>query len=411
MNRRGFLLGMGAVGAGAAGMRWWPEDGIWNACQAPVLPPELASHSVIRAAWVGLDPARVWDSHVHLIGAGDSDSGIWVNPAMQSLLHPIQYVQFRFYLNASCPSPGVSTDAGYVDRLMQLNRGMARGSRLMLLAFDYHHDQAGRQMPELSPFHTPDAWAARIVAQHPEDFEWIASIHPYREDCVQALEWAVARRARAVKWLPGAMGIDPSSPACDRFYEACRRLDVPLLVHAGSEYAVHVEGMQDLGNPLLLRRPLEQGVRVIIAHCASLGSSADIDRGPDGPKVRNFDLFARLMDTPAYEKHLYGDISAVTQINRDITITSRLIERQAWHARLLNGSDYPLPGIMPLISVRSFASAGWLDPEEAPVIARIRRYNPLLFDLVLKRRLRVNGLRFADAVFETQRVFAPAGQA
>ena len=41
--------------------------------------------------------------------------------------------------------------------------------------------------------------------------------------------------ARAVKWLPSAMGIDPASAKCDRFYEALNRLDLPLIAHAGLE--------------------------------------------------------------------------------------------------------------------------------------------------------------------------------
>ena len=35
----------------------------------------------------GIDATRVWDSHSHLVGTGDSDSGIYVNPATDSLLN------------------------------------------------------------------------------------------------------------------------------------------------------------------------------------------------------------------------------------------------------------------------------------------------------------------------------------
>jgi hypothetical protein len=38
---------------------------------------------------------------------------------------------------------------------------------------------------------------------------------------------------------------------------------------------------EDFGNPLRLRRPLEQGVRVLVAHCASLGSGLDLDADRD----------------------------------------------------------------------------------------------------------------------------------
>ena len=48
-----------------------------------------------------------------------------------------------------------------------------------------------------------------------------------------------------------------------------------LLSHTGEEQAVEAEENQRLGNPLLLRRPLELGIRVIMAHSASLGTCDD----------------------------------------------------------------------------------------------------------------------------------------
>ena len=148
------------------------------------------------------------------------------------------------------------------------------------------------------------------------ELEWAASVHPYRADAVQALDAAVADGALAVKWLPNAMGIEPASPRCDAFYEALARHGIPLLTHGGRERAVAGVDDDALGNPLRVRRALEHGVRVIVAHCASFGAGVDLDAGPDGPVVPNVDLFARLMDDPRYGHLLMGDISALMQSNR-----------------------------------------------------------------------------------------------
>jgi len=131
----------------------------------------------------------------------------------------------------------------------------------------------------------------------------------------------------------------------------------------------------------------------------------DLDRGPDGPPVSNFDLFGRLMAETRWEGLLYGDISAVVQRNRAAECLAPLLERGEWHERLLFGSDYPLPGVIPLISATRLAAQGLLDPATVPVLIEIRRHNPLLFDLVLKRHLAWQGRRFGAAVFETRRVF------
>jgi uncharacterized protein len=155
--------------------------------------------------------------------------------------------------------------------------------------------------------------------------------------------------------------------------------------------------------------PLEAGVRVIVAHCASLGHALDTDR-PSAPRVPAFDLFARMMDERAHESLLLGDLSAVFQINRKVDIARRLLERDDWHARLLHGSDYPLPGIPVLTRPQRLADAGLLDAAAVPVLLSIREHNPLLFDFVLKRSLRFASRGLGAKVFETRRHFAaPAG--
>jgi mannonate dehydratase len=163
---------------------------------------------------------------------------------------------------------------------------------------------------------------------------------------------------------------------------------------------------QAFGNPLRVRRALDHGVRVVVAHCASLGTNVDLDQGPSGPRRPNIELFGRLMAEPRYERLLYGDVSAVTQINRMAIAFPLLLERQEWHSRLLFGSDYPLPGVMPLISPRRFAARGFLPRAEVAVLDELQGYNPLLFDFVLKRRLAADGNRFAPAVFRTRSFFA-----
>lgn len=393
-----------AIGGAAAASRYWPEQGLWNPCLAP-LPRRLASHELVQAAWSGIDPAQVWDAHAHLVGTGDAGSGIVVNPAMESLLSPAQYARRLFFLNAGCAHDARdSVDRAYVERLHNLLDGMP-GSKLVLFAFDRTHAENGEQDPEHTAFYVPNDYARDMARAHPRYFEWAASIHPYAPGAVARLEQAKREGARAVKWLPAAMGIDPASSRCDRFYEALKNLDVPLITHAGEEKAVLGRDAHDYGNPLRLRRALEAGVRVVVAHCASLGSDRDLDRGPNGPYVESFSLFMRLMNDRRWNGLLFGDISAVTQINRAGPALRRIVEEESWHPRLLNGSDYPLPGVMPLFSVDYLVAEKLLEEKAAPVLTEIRRHNPLLFDFVLKRALRSRGRAIAPRVFQTRAFF------
>jgi mannonate dehydratase len=406
MNRRNFLcaLGVGALGV-AAGCGFSLEDGIFNPCLSDPLPERLRNHDVVRAAWDGIDPSQSWDCHAHIGGVGDGNTGVWITPQMSSPFHPLQNLQRRFYLNAACTEREGRVDEDFVRRLIEYLEAFPRGFKVMLLSFDFHYDDAGIKHEESSAFSVPDRYAAELAHRFPDRCEWICSVHPARSDAVEALDWAAKRGARAVKWLPSAMGIDPASVKYDGFYEALVRLNLPLLNHSGEEKAVQGAKMEEFNNPLRLRRPLDHGVRVIVAHCASLGENVDIDRGSNGPQTDAFGLFARLMDEPQYEARLFGDISAVTQVNRIGRPLETLLARSDWHRRLINGSDYPLPGVMPLFSVRRFVEQSYLTSSQATVVSEIRRYNPLLFDFVLKRSLVKNGQRFAPIVFESRRMF------
>lgn len=404
-SRRRLLLG--GIGASALAAAAWGSVRPWlvNPCRA-ALPAEIADHDLVRAAWEGLDPVQVWDCHVHLAGVGDGGSGIAISETMLSPLHPLEYLQRLFYLNAGCAhdAPG-RVDQSYVARLENLMDGMSAGCKLMLFAFDHAHNGQGVALPAQSAFYVPNAYARQVAQARPDIFEWVCSIHPYRDDSVATLEAAVEAGARAVKWLPPAMGIDPASQQCDRFYAALARLDVPLISHAGEEKAVHGIGRPEWGNPLRLRRALEAGVRVVMAHCASVGEDVDLDRGESGPKIASFKLFKRLMAVAEYEGRLFADISAITLRNRDFAVVREIVEQQRWHNRLLFGSDYPLPGILPLISPAQLAAENMLEPDLVPILETIREHNPILFDVVLKRHLSSRGARLSASVFETRDFF------
>lgn len=402
-RRRLLFAGGAAVVCGVAGVSL-ARPVLINPCRAAV-PDSLADSPWLKQVWQGVDPASLWDCHVHLAGVGDADSGIVVGPQLSSPLRPLNYAQRLFYMNAGCANQSGKVDLAYVDRLKNLVAAMPAGFKVMLFAFDRFHDAAGRPLQERSAFYIPNAWAAAQAASNPKGFEWVASIHPYRAEALDALASAIAQGARAVKWLPAAQGMDPSSPKCDAFFKALAAARLPLIVHCGEEKAVKGADTHHFGNPLGLRRALDAGVRVVVAHCASLGQDIDRDAGPNAAPRPSFELFARLMAEPRAQGLLYGDISAIILRNRELSVIQTLLERRDWHPRLLHGSDYPLPGILPLILPSTLARAGLLPEAAVTDLEVLREHNPLYFDFALKRLLRSNGQAFAPIVFDTRRVF------
>ncbi len=345
---------------------------------------------LMKRAFDDIDPQRLVDYHTHIVGVGAGGTGNLLNPAMRSRRHPLKYLKFSVYLSASGIKDMENADREFVLRLADQVRHIEHHGKYRLLAFDKNYNSDGTVNLEKTEFYTSNEYVFNLAAEFPDLFVATMSVNPYRVDAIEELEKWAARGLKMIKWLPNAMGISPSDPRCDPFYQRMRELDLVLLSHTGEEKAVEAEEDQKLGNPLHLRRPLDHGIKVIAAHCAGLGENPDLD-SPHRRMVPNFLLFMRLMEEKKYEGLLFGDISAMTQQNRIGLPLTTLLERRDLHPRLVNGSDYPLPAINIVISTRALARAGYITREERAWLNEMYDYNPLLFDFVLKRTMKVPG--------------------
>jgi predicted TIM-barrel fold metal-dependent hydrolase len=344
---------------------------------------------LIKRSFDDIDPARLVDYHTHVAGIGKGTDA-FVNPKMLAWAHPLHRLKFKVYLSAGAVTDVEQADSQIVERLTRLVTSIDGHGKYRLLAFDKNYNRDGAANLAKTEFYVPNDYVFALAEQHPDCFEPVISVNPYRPDALSELEGGARRGARMVKWLPNAMGIDPADELCDPFYQKMKELGLVLLSHGGEEKAVEAEEDQRLGNPLLLRRALEQGVKVIVAHCAGLGDNEDLD-SPQRKRVPNFDLFLRLMDEKRYEGLLFADISAMTQYNRIGRPLTTILQREDLHQRLVNGSDYPLPAINVLIRTSTLRKQGYIATEERACLNEIYDYNPLLFDFVLKRTIKLPG--------------------
>jgi predicted TIM-barrel fold metal-dependent hydrolase len=355
-------------------------------------PRELATglsddaRALLEQALEGLDPTALVDYHVHVFGVGAGGTGCRASAKLLSLWHPLYRLQFSIYARAAHVSDVDDADAQFMSRLTDLVSAMPATGRHCLLAFDAHYGADGARDDEATQLYVPNAYVVRLAREHPELYAPVISVHPYRRDALDELDRWGAEGVRIVKWLPNAMGIDPADERCDAFYARMKHWNMTLLAHTGDEHAVDASA-QALGNPLRLRRALDAGVKVIFAHCAACGVGSDLD-DPEHRRVDNFDLFLRVMGEKRYEGLAFGEISALTQVNRPARVLATLLERTDLHPRLVNGSDYPLPAINVLFSTRKLQWEGFVTREERRLLNEIYAYNPLVFDLVVKRTVR-----------------------
>lgn len=337
------------------------------------------AQQLLDDAFADIDPDALADMHVHLISRDIHES--WLNP-----WRPIRHGRTHVYLSAAGVQMNDSLEVDYVQRLIDLIEAFPIRGKFYLYALDWHCCSEGRIAPDQTPLRVANEQMMNVVAQRPDLFVPVISIHPYRDDAVEQLERFADQGVRHVKWLPNAMGIDPSSEQCARFYEAIRQHEMVLLTHTGRESAIEATD-QNLGNPLLLRKPLEMGVNVVALHSASDGIDIDHD-DPSGQRVASFDLFMRLMDEPRYEGLLFGEASTMTFTRHLDRPLRTLLKRQDLHDRWVNGSDYPMCAVNAAISTSRLARLGFITREQARQLDEIYNYNPLLFDFVVKRTVR-----------------------
>ena len=95
----------------------------------------------VRAAWTDLDPAQVWDAHVHLLGVGDNGDAadVGFNDARGTLSWPLAAAQRYFFLNATCIEGTAGIDRAWCrpsapDGFRHAGRPQAAAARARCLA-------------------------------------------------------------------------------------------------------------------------------------------------------------------------------------------------------------------------------------------------------------------------------------
>lgn len=271
---------------------------------------------------VPADP--VVDLHVHTAGIGAGNSGCRVSKELRNSRKFGIYIQAFGTTLAEVEREG---DAILIRRIAEQVSASRHVQAAVVLAMDGVVDAQGNFDEARTEVLVPNEFVAREVARYP-NLRFGASIHPYRTNALEQLDWAAQHGAVLVKWIPSIMLIDPADPRLVPFYTRMRDLGLPLLTHAGQERSF-TWADDTLADPVRLRLPLSLGVTVIAAHIASTGSN---EGEPD---------LERLVRMMREYPNLYSEISSLTQINRHGYLDEAL-KRPEFAGRLCYGSDFPL---------------------------------------------------------------------
>ena len=280
-------------------------------------------------------PVGIIDMHCHTAGFGAGGSGAWVSKELR------ESWKFKVYLKIFGSSvPEVEREGDVV--IMEIIAKSIEESKfvdgVVILAMDAPYTKAGEIDEGAGEVVVPNRFVGEQVPRFPNLY-FGSSVHPNRKDALEELEWSKANGAVLVKWLPNIQNIDPSNEDYRAYYEKLVELDLPLLTHVGDEDSFSKTN-NALGDPHLLKLPLECGVRVIAAHVASSGES-------DGQ-----DNVERLLEMMPACPNLFADISTLMQANRKKYLPVVLNDARL-KGRLMYGTDYPLTNT-PLVTSLQF---------------------------------------------------------
>jgi hypothetical protein len=279
------------------------------------------------------------DMHVHVVGNGTGGTGCWLR--VSGWHRPLAALMLR---HIGLPGNAMSGD---LDRLcVELLLKQVRGSSLgavVILAQDQVHDDQGKVMADPGAFYVPNEYVLGLARKHPE-FLPAVSIHPARPDALEELERCLAGGAVMMKCLPNCQNINCADRRFTRFWERMAEAKLPLLAHTGGEHTLPIV-QAAYADPRTLTLPLECGVTVIAAHCATKSGLSD-------PEY--FHVFAEMTRRFA---NLYGDTSAF-----NVPIRGRYVReclKEPLVQRMVHGSDFPVPVYGHWAWMRGFV--GWKD--------------------------------------------------
>ena len=362
-----------------------PEDAAW------VLPD--TAQTLVEQSFADLDGAVV-DQHVDLITDGQLASAAVGGGAQADVRaspsgSPIAWARRRAVRHAAGMGDGVFADAEYMSRLLRQMAAMPGEYRARLFARDAVYDDQGRLAAAATTDFVANAVVVWLAERAPDRLVPVVSVHPARDDAVQALAHWAERGVKHVSWLPVAQRIDLDGAAANAAYAAMAEHGMTLHTRVGRWKSA--DGHEDTIDPAALKPALDAGLEVSVA-------IGDVDAGADIDVMAS--LFS-LLRQPAYNARLRIDLGGVLEAGRLADVLTPLLQHPQFFDRMRYASAYPDPALARAIDPARLADHDFLDPALVEPLRAIYDVNPLLFALVTLRHVRLptTGLHFPASVF------------
>jgi predicted TIM-barrel fold metal-dependent hydrolase len=265
------------------------------------------------------------DMHVHMVGSARSGHGCWLRITPGKL--PLYYYMLR---HIGLPISSLNSprfDKLFAENLLKHIRTSSLDA-VVLLAQEEVYDDDGHLIENCGNAHVPNDYVLELAREH-HVFLPAVSIHPARPDALDELDRCLAAGAVMMKCLPNCQNINCNNPRFKKFWNRMAEAGLPLLAHTGGENTLQVIEPK-YADPETMTLPLECGVTVIAAHCATRSGLFDPD------------YLTNLTTMFAQHENLFADTSALNLPFRSYGLR-RCLENEHVAPRLVHGSDYPVP--------------------------------------------------------------------
>ncbi|AWN15203.1 hypothetical protein [Salinisphaera sp. LB1] len=370
-----------------AGWTHAPEDAAW------VLP--AASQKLIKQAFAGTDGHAVVDHGVGIVSRGQLSGPDFANDSQESG-HGMPGISVWLSRMLRDRAAGIvsddTADADYISRLLRQIRAMPKPYRAEITGRAGVFDKQGAPLDDQSEPMVSNRYVAWLAKRAPKALVTEVSIHPRQPDALAAIKrWAKAG-VKDVRWWPVAQRINLDGKAAKAVYK------VMAAHHMRLDVAVGQLRRPDHDPAWVAPAAVEPALAAGVAVRLRLGGAT----GGDGQQLMPalFGLLRRhgqAKSKPALTISLAGLLTG----NRPNTELEPLLQHPQFFGHLRYGSGYPAIARADAIDLDALAGAGFITRAEVAPLHAIYDVNPLLFALVVMRRVHLpyTTLRFPASVF------------
>ncbi len=228
----------------------------------------------------------------------------------------------------------------YKKALVRNIKNSKKLNKSVIFGVDGKYDQNGNFIERDQTVCASNEAVWKLYRENQDIFIPFFSINPLRKDALDEVQKYHTLGFKGAKFLQNYWQVDTNDPRLIPYYELLKALNLPLIIHVGSESSV--SSNKRFESLDMIKLALEVGVTVVVAHMAlDYERVKFLNAFSRDPSKFNKDYY-RLLEWLKTIPHLYADLSAILTPVR-AKVLPHLSKEKDIHPKLLFATDFPVP--------------------------------------------------------------------